>query len=139
MKNYIYVSYSEYSEGGEICEGEENDDWPSYEDTQKHVTLESFSTKQPKTPYVEMVKVPFTPVAGRKYYAVDVRYTDCGTFASTHGYMCIPEIFESRLKAEVAAKKIRQGTYMPEQRYHPWTGYFGGLDSVEVIPFECET
>lgn len=131
----LYLTYNETSEGGGICEGDENSDWPSHEDEYKTVTWEHLYKKYPKKTYcVETVSVDFDPDSIKKaVYVLVVTYQSGDTFGSSHGNWTVIGIYKQETKANKLLNQINKDTY---QGYKPWDGYFERLESVEVIPME---
>jgi hypothetical protein len=96
---------------------------------------------------VEKLEVDFDPKDCTKLYLVVVRYTDGGTFGTTHGYHVVKGIFKDDDSAYDFKKQIEDGK-LPKSTYdfggrtqecmHEWEGYFASLDSVEVHRLEVE-
>jgi len=136
-KTLIFVNYKEtYLSGGEVCEGQENEAWPSYEDTEQAFDLIGIS-KENVTPYHQqfLVRIPKStgqePWAQQGLWVVVVRYSDGGSFSSTNGYGFIEGVFVSKDEAETVAERLRKGGACRDG-YNPWEGYFASLIGVEV-------
>jgi len=131
MKNKVFVNYSEWHiGGGEICAGQENDSWPSYEDNIRGFSVDSI-TLENVTPYHKELAVVLPEKLPVGLWVVVARYYDGGTFGSTSGYGSIEGVFETDVEAQEMEQKIRIGK-APGEGYKPWAGYFSGLEDVEV-------
>ena len=138
----LWVLWSETESGGEICEGQENDSWPSYEDTVKDAYFKgvyigavppSSNAWQEKSESVTVPKAAFEAEPRTQVYAAIARYRDGGTFSSTSGYVYVGGVYGSY---ERAAEKVQEleasrGGYDGDL-YIPWGGYFSSLESVSV-------
>ena len=92
----LYLEYTENSWGGGVCAGQEDDDWPNYEDEHTDWKPTKLTTKKKQTYNVETIQV------GKEldtYYLVVVRYGSGNTFGSTSGNWCILELSESYERA----------------------------------------
>lgn len=142
-----YLQYEEYREGGQVCEGQENDAWPSYEDEFINFTpLKVFST-QPTNCYTEEFDISFKYKPGDTIYLVIPRYFSGGTFGRTCGYWKIYGAFKTRKAAEKLQKELEEEnkSYIDDKwqrrkgkatlknfEYREWHGYFEGLENVEI-------
>jgi hypothetical protein len=133
----LYLTYGETSEGGGICEGDEDRDWPNHEDEYKTVTWEYLYKKYPKKTYqVETVPVDFDPDSIKKaVYVLVVTYQTGDTFGCSHGNWEVIGIYKQETKANKLLKQIDNDTY---PGYKPWKGYFEKLESVEVFTMKIE-
>lgn len=146
MIRNIYIVYEESYSGGEICAGQEDDDWPDYEDQNIYLELKYATLKEPskRTPHFDIETIDSELVdsgKANKVYAVLVRYYDGGTFGRTCGYHKFEGIFDNRKAAEsvAAALKDKYG-HRWERSYdgNPWTGYFAGFEGVSVEKLDLE-
>lgn len=128
----LFVNYSEeYLGGGEICAGQENDAWPSHEDTIQRFTVDNITLSN-VTPYHETVEYDLTTPLPVGLFVVVAHYYDGGTFGRTCGYGSIEGVFATHEEAQARADAIDKGA--PSVRgYTPWTGYFAGLERTEVV------
>lgn len=130
----LNLLYNEYHSGGGICEGQENDSWPSYEDT--YIDWELTDCKITRSKYdrnVEEVDVPFVVVPGDQVFVVFVRYQTGGTFATTIGAWNIVGVYKDHVEALAIFDSIHDGSY-PKQKniYVPWLGYFERFEDCVV-------
>ncbi len=139
----VYIAYQESYSGGEICDGQENDYWPSHEDTVIDLMLLYATVSRPpeRTPNfdIESIDSQLADKDLKTVYAVLVRYYDGDTFGSTRGYHKFVGVFDNRKEAEQKRDAFK-GAYNDDnqRRYdgNSWTGYFAGLESCEVEELE---
>jgi hypothetical protein len=133
----LYLSYQETRSGGEICEGQENDPWPSHEDED----IEFYPTRINKTTdkaqwMKESIPIDFDALEGQDVWVVVVRYGTGGTFGHTNGAWQVMGAFEHQGQAEKLRTSINDDTYVAENNYGCgyicWKGYFESLQDVEV-------
>ncbi len=137
----IYIAYDESISGGEICAGQENDIWPSYEEQVVDLSLLYASLTPPSDPHFDIETIE--PDANFEYakcvYVVLVRYYDGDTFGSTTGLHKIMGVYADNKDAECIRDAIKGKYYDSKQNRgsgydgNPWTGYFAGLESVDVV------
>ncbi len=137
VKN-IYIAYRQKYSGGEICEGQENDSWPSHEDTVIDLSLRFASLEVPSgTPHFDIETIEAdADLSDGCVYAVLVRYYDGDTFGRTCGYHCFRGVYAS--SGEAGAKKREIENLVAAnigRRYdgNPWSGYFAGFEGVTVV------
>lgn len=136
----IYIAYEESYSGGDICAGQENDDWPSHEDTVVNLELLYASMTPPDDPHFD-IEVIAPEANASKVYVTIVRYFDGDTFGRTCGLHRIEGVFLERKDAEQKRDAIKGAYFDPNQRNgrydgNPWTGYFAGMESCEVEELE---
>ena len=139
MKTSLFVNYSESHEsGGEICAGQENDSWPSYETEYQSYSVDSITLKN-VTPYHEEIVHDLPEPQPNGLWVVVARYSDGGTFGSTSGYGSVEGVFNTRAEADARVKEIESGGGS-RKGYTPWNGYFSDLEGVEVhlVPLVTE-
>lgn len=90
----LYLSYEEHKTGGEVCSGDEDSDWPSYEDENIEWKPTKLSLDNPG--FSETIKVDKIQDI---YYLVVVRYITGGTFGSTNGAWKIIKLCETHKEA----------------------------------------
>lgn len=127
----VFVNYKERHEGGgEICAGEENDDWPSHE-----TSYYSFETTDVTlvntTPYHENLEIDLPEPMPMGLWTVVARYSDGDTFGSSSGHGSIEGVFLTEEEAKTRAKEIKDGG-KSIRGYSPWTGYFSDLEGVDI-------
>jgi len=132
----LYLTYDESMSGGEICEGQENDPWPSHEDEYIEFSL----TRCNKTSHLaawskESVEVDFKPEVGSNIWVVVVRYSKGGTFGRTNGAWNIIGIYKNAEEAKKVEASIHDNSY---SGYKCWSGYFEELERVDVEQMTVE-
>lgn len=136
---HVFVQYNMTEEGGEICEGEENDEWPSHEMLYKTHQVLGVFTKDLEQPdylnYSERVSVEFDPTPCRECHLVLVTYSSGDTFGNSSGDVAVVGVFATGKEAEDVAVSIRQGSY---KGYCAWEGYFDRLEGIEVQRFALD-
>lgn len=133
----LFLHYSSYSEGGNVCEGEENEEWPSYEDEHVYTNFEDLSRKSHGRMCSKSIEVDEELSKAEVLHLVIVKYRDGGTFKSTSGYWEVMLTTDNLKEAQEMAASINDGTFNKKypKSYAPWEGYFGGLEGVEVHTF----
>jgi hypothetical protein len=130
----LYLLYSEYRSGGEICEGQEDDQWPNYEDVYvEWDLLHCKLSRHERERNCEEVDVPFEVKRGDTVYVVYVRYGTGGTFGHTVGAWNIVGVYNNLDEAAALESSINDGSYEKRKGiYVPWTGYFGCFESCDI-------
>lgn len=132
----IYLKYTESHHGGEICAGQENDDWPSHED--EVITWHPISlTRIHMGGETEQLKFDVTT---DNAYLVVARYFSGGTFGRTCGYWQVVGLTETgeealALKGKIESeyrKYCESGSKPYKGEWQSWYGYFEGLEDVEI-------
>ncbi|KKN88788.1 hypothetical protein LCGC14_0243950 [marine sediment metagenome] len=138
--------------GGEICEGEEDSSYPSRETEYKDHEVQGIYSCDAKdgrgwSRYNESIDVEFEPVTGAEVFLVVVTYSSGDTFGSSSGNVTVIGCYEEKAQADSIASDIRaddidadrdyrrSGKKTKKERftgYKAWTGYFEGLEGVEV-------
>jgi hypothetical protein len=138
--------------GGEICEGQEDDSYPSRETEYKNHEVHGVHSKDAKdgrgwSCYNESIDVEFEPVTGTEVFLVVVTYSDGDTFGSSSGNVSVVGCYEEEAQADSIASDIRADDMDADREYRrnikrskkerftgykAWTGYFNGLEGVEV-------
>jgi len=156
----VYIhKYENYVEGGEICEGQENDSWPSHEPKQYDSGIEKVTLARTGLDYDTFDLV--LP-KDRTVWVVSVRYSTGDTFGSSHGHLAIAGVYATKDEAEYVAEtiqlaeeenqkgrwgekpkfdeatKARLKAWRQDTRYFPWEGYFESIESVDVSCHEVE-
>ena len=129
--NRLYLGYSESTTGGGICEGDEEEDWPDYNDSYVDFEPEGLYTKKSHAQCT--LEVDFDPNnhINDFVYVVIVRYSDGDTFSQTNGNWHIEGVYLTKEEAKSVMSTInREKKKGPE--YRPWHGYFASLESVEI-------
>lgn len=129
----VYLLYDEDTHGGGVCTGDENSDWPNYEDEHNTFTPKGLRLKTPD--WSETIEVDFDPSGFDHLYIVVVRYSSGNTFGNTFGHWHIEGAYQTFEKAEKVETAIKKGTgkYKEgEGHYHPWEGYFESLEGASV-------
>lgn len=146
----VYNLWLRYSEHENCIHDDFNSqDWSGYSEYEKEFTPLSLHRSEPKNKsygdYPERLELDFNPARSKKLWLVIVRYSDGGTFGTTHGYWKVKAICKDDKKAGEIAQQIRSGTF-PKPTYqwhgkthtgmHEWEGYFSSLDDVEIHGME---
>lgn len=126
----VYLLYEESTHGGEVCEGDENSNWPSYEDEYNEFYPKGLRLKPPE--WSETIEVDFDPSGLDHLYVVVVRYSSGSTFGSTYGHWYIEGAYKAYDKAKKIEMAISKGTGKYDRAYMPWEGYFESLEGVTV-------
>ena len=137
-REYVYVTYDEFREGGEICAGQEDDAWPSYEDCNIDMTVKSIHITNPGCLYLDKVKVKSfeekpakKPLEkGQEVYLVVVRYRTGDTFGNTCGAHHFEGIYLSEEEANEVVASVKNSSYKGD--YKRWEGYFEALEDCYV-------
>jgi len=132
----IYFPYTESHEGGDICEGyDEDDPFPCHETMYTYRTYRGAAYLKPSTMWFDQVDSEHKFSLGDTVYLVDVTYSSGSTFGQEEGYHSLVSIHREEWEADLVAAQIRGGDY---DGYKPWVGYFEGLISVDVRSFVIE-
>lgn len=131
----LVLHYKENVSGGEICEGQENSDWPDHEDSYVEFELLFISNINSNnySGQYDIIYCDFNHSDIDKVYLVVVRYTDGDTFGTTRGNWYIESACKTEEEALKIGESIEDGSY---KGYKPWEGFFSGFESVEVIEME---
>ena len=134
MKMKLYLLYKESRSGGEICEGQEDDNWPDHEDTIIDWSLTCCKLSRHEREFrSEEVEVPFHVNKGDTVYVVYVRYTTGGTFGKTLGAWHIVGIYNDLNEAAAIESSINDGSYEKKKGvWVPWKGYFERFERCDV-------
>jgi hypothetical protein len=133
----LYVQYTVTYSGGEVCEGQENDSWPSYEDAYEEHHFECIRRSLPKDKLwksqFEYMKVDHKLYVADTLYLATIEYADGGTFGRTLGYRHFVGLYATRTEAEEAINNAKN-----ENGYMPWTGYFASHidDHIDALKVE---
>ena len=132
----LYLTYDESRSGGEVCEGQENDPWPCYEDENIDFSLTRCNKESKNAAWAkESIEVTFQPKVGSTVWVVVVRYSTGGTFGRTNGAWTILGIYEHLDEAKKVEASVHDNTY---PGYKCWVGYFEHLERVEVESMTVE-
>lgn len=126
----LYLTYNEYHTGGGVCEGQEDDAYPDYEDENvEWYLLECRLTRSKTTWYHEELTVDFEPKVNDTVYVVYVRYGDGNTFGHTNGCWNILGVYSNELDAMRVKESVEDDSY---EGYKCWEGYFNNLERCEI-------
>jgi hypothetical protein len=100
----VYVhKYENYVGGGEICEGQENDSWPSHEPKQVDSGIEKVTLARAGLDYDTFDLV--LP-KDKTVWVVSVKYSTGDTFGSSHGHLAIAGVYATKDEADYVAETI---------------------------------
>lgn len=125
----LYLSYDENESGGQICRGQENDPWPTYEDLERFFEPKCLYRQHPGDICVETISVTPEMFKAKELYLLVVRYGSGDTFGSSSGNWRILGLFQTSDQAEKYKKKVLSNDY---DGYKPWEGYFECLEGFEI-------
>jgi len=129
----LYLTYDEDAEGGEVCEGEEDSSWPSYEPTYKYVTFLKFYRRKPKDRFFyERVEIDKELFHKEELYLAWITYADGDTFSTTYGNTYIVGAYATRGEAKDAVDEALNNT----KGYKPWEGFFSKYDDYHIEKLE---
>lgn len=135
----LFLTYEENRSGGQVCAGQEGEEWADHEDEVIEVEFKELVLDEPPRsyPYPHMILGPEGVKEGDELYLTIVRYYDGGTFGRTCGYWHVHGVHRTAEEAAKLAKTVRakgsdQHSY---DQYRPWIGYFAGLEDVEIHKF----
>lgn len=150
VENKIFISYSEFREGGEVIDPE--NEWPSYEPTYINVSFNGYKSEHTNdfasSHWFDSLDVT-SDVAklvkdGTPLFLVVARYSDGDTFSSTNGYWQILHITANGDEAHRIEKVLDKsgGKTIPAEcnmeTYDCWShNYFGGWQRAEVHTIRC--
>ena len=135
-KPQLFLYYSESRSGGEICEGQEKDDWPSYETAYIELAIIGlFRDRQTIKGYCEVIDVDDELIKAEKLYLALIRYGDGDTFGNSEGHTAFLGVAVTR---EDAQKLIDEALNDKSDTYRPWTGYFNTLEGSDVVPLRVD-
>lgn len=133
----LILCYEEQIEGGEICEGQENDSWPSRKDSYHYVLL--YSLHRPRSKHLsydrKIIYSKFNPAKLKHVSLVVVRYGDGDTFGTSHGNCYIEGVYKTSDEADKVVDSIIKNEY---KGYKAWDQYFGGLEDCYVVSMKVE-
>lgn len=131
-KQTLYLAYEEHNTVISDTYGEDGP-YSGYTEEQREVTFKNLFLKRPPHIWrIEEIVIDEPVQVGTPVVLVVPRWTDGGTFGQTHGYWQVEGVFTDLNKASELAESIRNRSYKKERDYLPWTGYFAGLDNVDV-------
>ena len=141
----LHLTYTEYSTGGGVCAGQENDSWPDYED--EHVTFtpgQLFLDRANSGVWSESFEVPFEVERGDVLHVLVVRYGTGDTFSHTDGRWAIMGASKDPKVVADLAKRCDNDSYNGQEEgvvsyyydgYAPWRGYFESFQGTEIHTF----
>ena len=133
-KKYVYLTYTEYREGGGA---EDPDDrWSSRTDENIDWNLTGcYLTNKSWPTYTERVEVDFDVQLGDGIWVVYVRYGTGDSFGHTNGAWTIIGVYKNQNEAAKIAEQINLKTYVSPSGYLVWDGYFESFECCEVEGF----
>lgn len=152
MNNKLYIDYNEWNTSGEICEDQEDEQFPEYETSYIHFFIKNlFRNKKCVINQSFEFPVNNDVFYADNVYVVVVRHCDGDTFGATEGCWQIVTITENEEKANEIKRFIE--TYLHDsdsyfkdnekeklkeminnKNFHcNWGGCFSSLQYVEII------
>ncbi len=139
---FVWITYDETVEGGEICDSEENDAWPSHEPAYYDWKLLGVSVGSPVS-QIHNAFIPcglitdkgwldWSPMSGNECWVVIVTYNSGGTFGSSYGHGCAVCVCADLESATFIKQQIRAREQLEMLSYCPWDGYFESLEGVRI-------
>ncbi len=128
----LYLEYHEGRSGGEICEGQENDSWPSHEDEEIDFSIVAVRLERGEHWLVEEIKTDFDVKVGDAIHVIVARYYDGDTFGRTCGMWKICEVCKTAEEADAIEEKLRHADNSDGKYSWPWFGYFSGLEDIQT-------
>jgi hypothetical protein len=143
VKGRIYLMYSEYRSGGEVCAGQEGDSWPDYEDAHIEVTFHYLFRNPRNGVFCDSYEIDPKLLKNDELYLAVAYYYDGNTFGRTYGYWSVQGVFATSKEAEEKlAQDISDGESAAAKHnykdYKPWNGYFSGLMHTDVVSLRVE-
>lgn len=138
IKNELYITYTSYASGGEICEGQEDDEWPCYEDAEIEFSITSCYMSDENIDWYETINIDFNPKPNQNVFIVTVRYSTGDTFSRTNGQWEIITATQTEQEARQLQEQIENDEYESEYGYLPWEGYFEYLQRIEITPISVK-
>lgn len=142
---FLYIHFKQYSEGGEVCQGQENDAYPSREPiyhsyTYDYAKRSNTTGKDVWSCGIQTVKVTPEVFSSNKVFLAIVVYQDGGTFVTSHGHHEILGGYATRKEAEdVLALVNEEGIDITgHDGYCQWAGYFNRLEDKIVQKLDIE-
>ncbi len=134
----VYLYYKDDSHGGDICEGQENDEWPNHEPQYRNFRPYALSVKEGD--WVETIEVDFIPEKHLEdtvfvvvVVVVVVRFQDGDTFGTSYGNWHVVGAYLDEDKSVAIEDKIKSKKWKGNA---PWESYFACLEDVEIHAFK---
>ena len=131
MSSRLYLVYSENRQGGGVCEGDEDSEWPNREDTIVDVSFKALYRNPPDNiMFYTSYEVTEDIYKASVLHMALIRYSDGDTFGRTCGLWHVIDFYHTFEEAERSIKDAKNGT-----GYKPWEGYFSSYetDDVEIL------
>ena len=142
---HLYIHFNQYQEGGEICAGEENDSYPSREDTNYTYTYKYARRSVPAGNDVwsagtQTLKVGPQVFFAEKIFLAIVVYSDGDTFGNSFGHHEIIGGYSTRKEAEEVLSCVsKEGLDIAGyEGYCNWCGYFNNIQDKIVEKLDIE-
>jgi hypothetical protein len=142
FQELIYFNYTEDISGGNICEGDEDSEWPSYETEYHDITWNYATLDMPKDEKLWQSYKSETILDQKLFEHIKtyrqcvlavVIYSDGDTFRDSEGHNEIVGIFTNVSEAQQCLDQIeRDGSDYSK----PWNGYFNRLTSKKIVPLQ---
>lgn len=127
----LYILYREERSGGDICEGEEDSEWPNHDPTNVVVTFQSLHRTAAGTGrfFYDAIEVIPDVAAQTSLCLAVVRYSTGDTFGRTNGMWSVVGAYPTVTLAETA---LSQALDPANSQHKPWEGYFERVEQTEV-------
>lgn len=134
----LYIEYTEYTTGGEVCEGDEDSDWPNYDPKYTDFDISCVRLKKDSW-FHEKVETDFDRNIGDKVYILVGRYTTGCTFGSSHGCFSFEGVYKTLEDLERKKKELNKqyqqylAKSLEYEDYKPWMGHFESLEEFQTF------
>jgi hypothetical protein len=127
----LYLDYRQTETGGETVAGDEDLEWPCYEDRTIHFTpVCLFREKEHVSTYLkEDIEVTPEIFRQRRAYLAVARYESGDTFGRSYGHWHVLGLFATMKEAKEAEKCPEK---FCKDGYVPWKGYFERFTCTEI-------
>lgn len=132
-KYKLYLEYKETHTGGDIAEGEEDEDYPSRNDSYVEFTPVVLlkNRKNAKDWHIEEIKVNKEIYESKNCWMAIVRHTEGDTFGNSFGHWQIIDIKTSRKELPDNSKEAALERCKENNIYPHFDGYFSNFTDLE--------
>ena len=115
----LYLTYEEYREGGEISPGQEDSEWPDYEDINNDWSPKQLLLNKGDNWKVEELELDNVKI-GDVVYVIVLRYSTGNTFGRENGCWSIVKAVKTSVEADKIYKKIENLINLESQQLGYW-------------------